>query len=240
MIPRTRHVLAATLAVAALAACSDEGDPLAPSASDITRLEAQAIALELDVSSADAVDGVIQEGESGLLGQSVGFLASIPPMFGSGTDEVTFTRTRACALGGEVVVEGTLTREWVAETRHVTADVAATKTHFDCTFPVRSGVETETGEPITITLNGNPNVAITAHREREQGYFVGLQTMSHVGSIAWEKSDGTSGTCDIDIQAVIDPEAQTRTVTGTVCDRTFERTWSWDRMHHGPEGGQGS
>ena len=236
MILRARHIPVVILAAAALAACSDDGDPLAPTPGDITQIEAQAIALELDVSSADAVDGAIQEGESGLLGRSVGFLASIPPMFGSGTDEVTFTRTRSCALGGEVLVEGTLTREWVAETRHVTVDVAATKTHVDCTFPVRSSTDTDIGEPITITLNGNPNVAITAHREREQGYFVGLQTMSHVGSIAWEKSDGTSGTCEIDIQAVIDPDAQTRTVTGTVCDRTFERTWSWDRMHHGPGG----
>jgi hypothetical protein len=236
MILRTRHVLVATLAVAALAACSDDGDPLAPSTSGITQIEAQAIALELDVSSADAIDGTIREGESGLLGQSVGFLASVPPMLGSGTDEVAFTRTRSCALGGDVVVEGTLTREWVAETRHVTVDVAATKTHVDCTFPVRSGVETESGEPITITLNGNPNVVITAHREREQGYFVGLQTMSHVGSVAWEKSDGTTGTCEIDIQAVIDPDAQTRTVTGTVCDRSFERSWTWDRVHHGPGG----
>ena len=236
MILKTRNVLVATLAVAALAACSDDGDPLAPSANGITQIEAQAIALELDVSSADAVDGTIQEGESGILGQSVGFLASVPPMFGSGTDEVTFTRTRSCALGGEVIVEGTLAREWVAETRHVTVDVAATKTHVDCTFPVRSGAETESGEAITITLNGNPNVAIAAHREREQGYFVGLQTMSHVGSVEWEKSDGTTGTCEIDIQAVIDPDAQTRTVTGTVCDRSFERTWSWDRMHHGPGG----
>jgi hypothetical protein len=236
MILRTRHVLVATLAVAALAACSDDGDPLAPSTSGITQIEAQAIALELDVSSADAIDGTIRAGESGLLGQSVGFLASVPPMLGSGTDEVAFTRTRSCALGGDVVVEGTLTREWVAETRHVTVDVAATKTHVDCTFPVRSGVETESGEPITITLNGNPNVVITAHREREQGYFVGLQTMSHVGSVAWEKSDGTTGTCEIDIQAVIDPDAQTRTVTGTVCDRSFERSWTWDRVHHGPGG----
>ena len=236
MILKTRRVLVATLAVGLLTACSDDGDPLAPSTNGITQIEAQAIALELDVSSAYAVDGAIREGESGLLGQSVGFLASVPPMFGSGTDEVAFTRTRSCALGGEVVVEGTLTREWVAETRHVTVDVAATKTHVACTFPVRSGAETDTGDPITISLDGNPNVAITAHREREQGYFVGLQTMSHVGSVAWEKSDGTSGTCEIDIEAVIDPDARTRTVTGTVCDRTFERTWSWDRMHHGPGG----
>jgi len=233
---KTRHLLTTVVAVAALSACSDDGDPLAPSTGGITPIEAQAIALELDVSSADAVDGAIQEGESNLLGQSVGFLASVPPMFGSGTDEVSFTRTRTCALGGEVVVEGTLIREWVAETRHVTVDVSATKTHVDCSFPVRSGAETESGEAITITLNGNPNVVLTAHREREQGYFVGLQTMSHVGSVAWEKSDGTSGTCEIDIQAVIDPDAQTRTVTGTVCDRSFERTWSWDRMHHGPGG----
>lgn len=235
MISNTWRLCAAVLAVAALAACSDDGDPLSPRTDGITQLEAQAIALELDVSSADAVDGAIAEGESGLLGLSVGFLASIPPMFASGTDEVTFTRTRTCALGGEVVVEGTLTREWVAETRHVTVDVAATKTHADCTFPVRSDADTDTGDPITITLNGNPDIAITAHREREMGYFVGLQTMSHVGSIAWEKSDGTSGTCDIDIQAVIDPDAQTRTVTGSVCGRTFSRSWSWDRRHHGPE-----
>ncbi|MFO7586521.1 MAG: hypothetical protein R6X22_00460 [Gemmatimonadota bacterium] len=236
MFSRKGSLALAVLAAVALTGCSDDAGPLSPSTDGLTQLEAQAIALEMEVSSADAVDGAIAEGEAGLLGQSLGFLASVPPMFGSGTDEVTFTRTRACALGGEVVVEGTLTREWIAETRHVTVDVAATKTHADCTFPVRSAADTESGEPVTITLSGNPNVVITAHREREMGYFVGLQTMSHVGSIAWEKSDGMSGVCDIDIQAVIDPDARTRTVVGTVCDRTFERTWSWDRLHHGPGG----
>ncbi len=238
MTRQMRNPILALLAAATLAACNgDEGAPLAPGAAGLSELEAEAVALELEVSSADAVDGAIAEGELGFTAQSVDFIASMPPMSGSGTDEVTFTRTRSCELGGEVVVDGTLVREWVAETRHVTIDVAATKTHVACTFTVGAGAGAES--EITITLDGNPNVAITAHREREMGYFVGLQTMSHAGSVAWTKSDGTSGTCDIDIQAVLDPEAGTRTVTGTACGRTIDRTWTWNRRFHGPVDGQG-
>jgi hypothetical protein len=71
---------------------------------------------------------------------------------------------------------------------------------------------------------------------------VGLQTMSHVGSVSWEKSDGTSGICDIDFQATLDPETHTRTVEGEACGRTFRRTWTWRWMdgNGGTEGNGGA
>ncbi|MDT8437218.1 MAG: hypothetical protein RRA92_10745 [Gemmatimonadota bacterium] len=229
----------ALFAIAALGACSDDAtDSLAPDVqSGLDEAQVQAVALELDEVAADLVDGSIAEGEAGLTGQVTGFSAMIPPMFGSGTDEVAFTRTRTCALAGEVVIEGTLLRTWEAETRHVSVDVRAVKTHMECTFPLPASTTDAAADPLTITLNGDPNVAINAHREREGGFFVGLQTMSHVGQIAWAKSDGTSGVCEVDIQVVLDPEARTRTVTGTLCGRTIDRTWTWDRRHHGPHGG---
>ena len=137
------------------------------------------------------------------------------------TSRTEFVTIRTCPLGGQLVVEGTREREWDRETRSGTSDLALTKTHEDCARALRRA-------DVTITLNGAPNVAVEAHHAWENGQRVGLQTLDMEGAIDWETSDGRSGTCPIDVEAVFDPETHTRTVTGTVCDRTFERTTTWN------------
>lgn len=223
MLKTTGSLTLATLTAVALIACSnDEPTGLASGDNDqsvLSQAEAEELAFQMDVSAASVIDGQVSTQEVGLRSVDREPLASFPPgMGGDGTLEIQFTHTWTCAFGGEVTTEGTMLRTWEWESRHLTIDFSAVRTHRDCVFPVRD---------LTITLRGNPNVVITAHRERQMGGPLGLQTMSHVGSIDWEKSDGTSGTCEIDFHATLDPEAHTRTVEGTACGWSFRRVWTW-------------
>jgi len=223
MLRTIRSLALATLAAVALIGCSDD-EPAGPASgatgtSTLSQTEAEELAYQLDVSAAAVIDGQVSAQEVDLSAESVAPLASFPPgTGGDGTLELQFTHTWTCALDGDVITEGTMLRTWEWETRHLTMDFEAVRTHQGCTFPIGD---------FTITLNGNPNVLIAAHREHEMGGPVGLQTMSHVGSIAWDKSDGTSGVCDIEFYATLDPETHTRTVEGTTCGWRFHRVWTW-------------
>lgn len=221
MLRTIRSLGLATLAAVTLIACSDDEPvgPMSGSTTSLSQAEAEEIAYQLDLSASEVIDAEVSEQEVGLMAENLEPLASFPPDgAGEGTMEIQFTHTWTCALGGDVTTEGTMIRTWESENRHLTMDVDALRTHSDCAFPIGD---------LAITLNGNPNVVITAHREHEMGGPVGLQTLSHIGSIAWEKSDGTSDVCDIDFQATLDPETHTRTVEGSACGWTFRRTWTW-------------
>ena len=139
------------------------------------------------------------------------------------TSRTEFVTTRSCPAGGQLVVQGTREREWDRETRSGTSDLSLTKTHEDCARTLRRA-------HVTIALNGAPNVAVKAHHAWQNGHRVGLQTLSMEGRVDWETSDGRSGTCAIDVDAVFDPETHTRTVTGTICHRTIERTTTWNHQ----------
>jgi len=130
----------------------------------------------------------------------------------------TFEVTRTCPGGGDVTLAGERVREWDRETRNGTMDMTMTKTHNACVRTPREHA---------VTLDGDPNVEVAVHRAREGGDWSGEQTMSMDGAFTWSTDDGRSGTCVVDIDAVYDPETQTRTVTGTFCDRTIERTTTW-------------
>jgi hypothetical protein len=210
------------LAAGVVTACSD--DSTGPAAEQLSLAEASLLAFQVDGMSAGVVYDEVNASEAS--SQVSGFSASFPPGSGDGTTELEFTRTRECPLGGEVVIEGSLLRTRDAETGHLTVDVSATRTATDCTYGV---------DGHSITVNGS--MSITAHREREMGMPVGLQTMSHVGSFTWERSGGETGSCSVDFTATLDPEAGTRTIQGTFCNRTIDKTWEWDPA--GPRGGHG-
>ncbi|MFO7895291.1 MAG: hypothetical protein R6U63_16390 [Longimicrobiales bacterium] len=112
------------------------------------------------------------------------------------TSSTEFTRTRACALGGEVVVTGTRSRTRDTETRTGTMDVSATRTFVECARPLDES-------DVTVPLNGA--VTLTAHREWDAGQWNGMQELTLVGSVDWATDDDRSGTCEIDILAGIDP-----------------------------------
>jgi hypothetical protein len=130
-----------------------------------------------------------------------------------------FTIVRSCPLGGSVTVEGAARREFVRDTRTVTSHVRATNTADACTYAVRNDA--------TIAITGNPNIVVEANRKRVMGVPSGLQTLTHKGSFTWTRSTGETGTCTVDMTATVDPENRTRTVRGTFCNRTIDRTVTW-------------
>ncbi len=131
----------------------------------------------------------------------------------------TFTVTRTCPGGGDVTFEGERVRDWDRETRDGTMDMTMTKTHNACVRTPRQHA---------VTINGDPDIQVVVHRARETGDWSGEQTMSLDGGFTWSTDDDRSGSCVVDIDVVYDPDTRTRTVTGTFCNRTIERTTTWE------------
>ena len=123
-----------------------------------------------------------------------------------------FSHTRACPKGGSTTLAGRVTGEADRETRTRTSEMKATKTDQNCSFEVdRRGA--------TVTVNGNPNIALQHNMKIVNGAPSGLQTSSQKGAFTWQRSDGASGSCTVDVRSVFDPDAKTHTVSGTMCDR---------------------
>lgn len=123
-----------------------------------------------------------------------------------------FSHTRACPKGGSTTLAGRVTGEADRETRTRTSEMKATKTDQNCSFEVdRRGA--------TVTVNGNPNIVLQHNMKIVNGAPNGLQTSSQKGAFTWQRSDGASGSCTVDVRSVFDPDAKTHTVSGTMCDR---------------------
>jgi RNase P/RNase MRP subunit p29 len=123
-----------------------------------------------------------------------------------------FSHTRACPKGGSTTLAGRVTGEADRETRTRTSEMKATKTDQNCSFEVdRRGA--------TVTVNGNPNIVLQHNMKIVNGVPSGLQTSSQKGAFTWQRSDGASGSCTVDVRSVFDPDAKTHTVSGTMCDR---------------------
>lgn len=203
-----RRTILPLIAIVAVAACDDPtatGDGL--SEAEVTELSEVMIQSSFDATGEIAADASVTSEELQL--------SSVPI-----TSTFEFTLTRSCELGGQVVIDGVRSREWDRETWTGFSDLSVTKTHEDCVRLLRNS-------DVTITLNGAPNVAVEAHHEWTGGQRHGLQSMTMLGAVDWSTSDDRSGTCQIDIEASFDPDTHTRTVSGTFCERTFERTTTW-------------
>lgn len=172
----------------------------------------------IGLSTAMAEDGFVVTGDMPGADDAAGAVVYDPV-----TSTTQFTTTRTCPAGGVFVVAGTRTRTWDRDTRSGTADVDLTKTHEDCARVMGD---------VLFTLNGDPDIAVEAHHAWENGTRSGLQTLSMQGAFTWAADDGREGRCEVDVEAEFDPETNTRTVAGTVCNRTFERKTTWT-------GGQG-
>jgi hypothetical protein len=126
----------------------------------------------------------------------------------------TFSVTKQCPQGGNVVIAGTIVGTGDQATRSLTVDANATRTDTGCAFQTDDGV---------LTLNGNPNIVYKGHLNIVNGMLSGLQTQSHKGSFKWARPGG-SGTCDVDLSSSYDPATRTATVTGTFCGKTINVT----------------
>jgi hypothetical protein len=121
----------------------------------------------------------------------------------------TFSITKQCPQGGNVVIAGTIIGTGDQATRSLTVDANATRTDTGCAFQTDDGV---------LTLNGNPNIVYKGHLNIVNGMLSGLQTQSHKGSFTWARPGG-SGTCDVDVSSSYDPVTRIATVTGTFCGK---------------------
>ncbi|MEJ2502323.1 MAG: hypothetical protein P8177_03255, partial [Gemmatimonadota bacterium] len=95
------------------------------------------------------------------------------------TSTLEFTRTVACPLGGQVVMEGVRAREWDWSTWTGFMDFELTKTHEACVRPAREA------EDVSLTLDGAPNVVGVIHHEWSGGRRMNIQTMSLQGAVDW-------------------------------------------------------
>ena len=197
----------AALLVAA-AACSDSTG-VKPG---ISQADANQLAADMDaVSTLGATDfGPAASFSLGIDGVgSAAAVATVPfPI------NTTFTVTKQCPRGGQVVIAGSVVGTGDRSTHSLTVDANATRTDTNCAFDTRDGV---------LTINGNPNLTFTGHLNIVNGALSGLQTQTHKGSFTWARTGG-SGTCDVDITSSYDPATHTLTITGSFCGHTVNVT----------------
>ncbi|HEU0013913.1 MAG TPA: hypothetical protein VFQ45_09530 [Longimicrobium sp.] len=193
----------AALAVLALAACSDSPTD---TARQITRDEAENLAPVWEELSGAVLDG--------FGGPSL----SLAPVEGAaaGTTTTTFTRTHTCPVSGNITVQGTATFVYDPATRDGSHTFAATRTDNACTINVRNGSG-------TISVTGNPNVALTSQQTWAAG-VPGVRTATQKGGFTWSRSTGASGTCAVDLTSTWTPQTRTHTVKGTFCGHEVDVT----------------
>lgn len=188
------------------AACSDTlgtGDPL--SSEDAVEVA--------DFMAASAIDGYDAIGTMGPSPEAGG------PMTSSGfTFTKSFTLTRSCPAGGSLTVAGTVNGELDQETRSGTINVEKTIALNEC---ARSRGEH------TLTLNTAEDAPISVEGviEVQSGHHVS-GSFTKQGSFTWSKSNGDSGSCELDLAITWsrDGNTFTHTVTGTICSREVNRT----------------
>ena len=199
----------AVLAAAALFAAGCEKNATAPVEGTLASADAAMLAEELD-----AITGVAlstQIGSFMLFASAPGNAAPLPV-------DRSFTTTRQCPGGGSVTVAGTTKGEMDRATRSLSLETNATRTENACAIPTRRA------GGATLTLTGNPNVAIRAVHKVANGEPSGPQTVTQKGAFRWSSSDGRSGSCTVDLTSTLDFASQTYSVKGTLCGQTVDVT----------------
>lgn len=193
------RLVALAAAVLVLSACGK--DATAPATgSRLTSDEAQALALNM-AASGDAYAGAVPS--ASLVGtQSAG------TPFGP----ITFTKEHACPKGGSVLPDITIQGTVDLTAHSLTVEMSGTETPRDCSYPVKA---------TTITVSGNPNLAVAGHVSIVAGVPSGAQTFTQKGGFTWKSSDGRSGTCTVDLTSSADFSKDLRTVAGTFCGQTI-------------------
>ena len=198
-MPRNR---VATFALAALALAACGKDATAPASTQLKPDEAQALVLGM-VASGDAYSGAVAAPD-------------VVTLSGSGATTfgpVTFTQAHPCPKGGMVTPNVTLTGSLDLTAHSLSLDLSGTETPRDCAYVVKA---------VTVTVNGNPNLAVAAHLAIVAGVPSGAQTFTQKGDFTWASSDGRSGTCGVDVTSSADFGKNLRTVSGTFCGQTID------------------
>lgn len=133
------------------------------------------------------------------------------------TEQRSFSLTRPCPGGGQLMVEGSIVRTSDPATGVVEAEISGNRTRMDCVFT--------RGD---FTINVNSSSAWEIFRRRVNGMPDGLQTSHYSGSWTAVRSDGEERACTFDYTVVRDPDTQTRTVDGTICAGGLHRVMGWN------------
>jgi len=205
------NVMIALAALGTMAGCSDDlADPLG-GAGEASTSELSDLALQSDRLTEEIVSA-----ELDTMGATSA--ASTPSGGGAGvqTEERTFSRTRSCPGGGEMIVEGTILRTFDPATGVMEAESFGSRTRTDCTF-----FHGET----SVTVNGIAQWE--KFRRRVDGLPDGLQTSHYFGSSSAVRSDGRERSCEFDFTVIRDPETHTRTIDGTICGHRMRHGVTW-------------
>jgi hypothetical protein len=193
--------------VLAIAACSDSTGVSA----GISQADANQLAADMDATSTLGTTDMGLGASFSVIVDGSGSAASVSAPIPINN---TFTITKQCPKGGQLVIAGQTTGTGDRTTHSLSLETVATRTDTDCAFDTRRGV---------LTINGNPNIAFDGKINIVNGAFSGLQTATHKGSFKWART-GASGTCDVDLTSSFDPATHTVTVTGSFCGRTVNVT----------------
>jgi hypothetical protein len=201
-VSEPRLLLLAALLLGA-AGC-DRSTTLPVGETPITRAEMELLAPAFDEFSAGIADA-----------QVAGSWLGDDALAADGRMESSFDGVRRCPAGGEVRYTGTVRRDFDARSRSMTLRMRATKTAADCAFARREGG--------TLTIDGNPNIAVEVSRHLVERRPSGPQTATHRGSFRWMRGTGESGSCTVDLVSTFDPASRTHTVQGSFCGHTVDR-----------------
>lgn len=203
MLPRrTRALTVALLTTSMLvfSACGGD-DPTGTTGDALTAAEAQYLV--------SAFFGSLQLIQIPLLETGPAAVAGGPARTPYGEvydDQIDATDT--CLGGGQTTVDGIITGD--VDQAAGTADITATATvdFVNCVVP---------GETVTFTVNGDPDVGIVGDIViTDQAITIDIDAS---GGVAFETSDGRSGTCgmDITISANASQAGLEQTLTGSAC-----------------------
>lgn len=196
----------------ALSACEDTAGP---EGDRLSRSEALLLTAQVMASSEGAATTAVGESGAGAtVADGRSDALGGPPTSFTHTHE----STHPCPSGGQVAVNLLVTGMFDDETNSMQADLAGSHTHTGCAVPHQN---------ITITLDGEPSIAFTASIGAENGVPSQPFTFTLDGAFSWAASDGRSGLCELDLDAVTDFAARERTVSGSVCGHTITQTTTW-------------
>jgi hypothetical protein len=205
---RRKFALPALVAAAVLST-GCEKNATAPAEGTLASADAALLAEELD-----ALTGVALSSQIG----SFMLFSAVPANGAPLPVDRSFTTTRQCPGGGSVTVAGTTRGETDRATRSLSLETNATRTENACAIPARRA------GGATLTVTGNPNVAIRAVHKVVNGEPSGPQTVTQKGAFKWSSSDGRSGSCSVDLTSTVDFAARTYSVKGTMCGQTVDVT----------------
>jgi hypothetical protein len=205
-------------------ACSDAGPSVG-----LTDEEAAAIGDQIEGA---AVGGVIAGVGTGFAG-SAGAQPAAPPL----TATFSFSFERQCQGGGMIAVDGSMEGTIDFETRSATLNSQATLVATECvttrgehtiTFTtVEPDHIQKTGEFAVVDSEPSGTFRVEPDHIQKTGEFAVVDsepsgTFRVFGAIAWEKDNGDSDTCDIDVTTTMSLEGVSR--TGSVCGRDVSKT----------------